>query len=276
MRKLFCCSFFLVLSMFAVAQIDSLSLPDFAKGPVKRIVYSTEKLGKSNFSLYYGGNPSEGMKIVSDFDHEGRIVRRFDTKEWPQYDTLIYKGNICERWELSEEHPEGVLGAVIRYDSEGKRLSELYFRADTVYNMDSVVYNQWGKPAMEYTSKSFSSPYSLYMKCSYKYDSTGLEIGMRNFEPNRRTPVSGANYIYSPGKVEQVYVNEKGEVTKFKETYFYDKEGRLVKIQNKNSSTRYSDFDAYGNWQKMVSQFHEEDMPMSVSVVFYRKITYYE
>lgn len=275
MKKLLYISF-LLLPMFAAAQTDSLSSFEFAKGPVKRIVYYAEQSGGSNFSLYYGNKSGEGMKIIIDFDKAGRVVRQFDTQQSPSYDTLIYIGNKCERWEISPEHPEGTLGAIIRYDSAGRRVSQLYVRADTIYTMDSVVYNQWGKPAMEYTSVSFSKPYSLYMKESYKYDSTGVLIGQRHFEHNKRLPVSGVNYTYSPGKIMMAYVNEKGEVSKSKDTSYYDKEGRLVKYKTKGGTTTYSNYDANGNWQKMVSFVNYEDMPISMSVTFYREIIYYE
>lgn len=275
MKKLLYISLSLLLfPLLAEAQFEQLDSE--ASGPVKQIRSKMQiENGPAGLSLAYGSSTISEIINSYEFDQDYRCVASFSSVDLTSYDTIVYAGNSEYIKRISEKRPDGEIQSIKHFDADGHCVATLFLRADTVWRMDSTVYNQWGKPSIVYESKGFDNPFLLHVAKVCRYDSTGLLLRNDFYYPDMQTVAYAHKFIYKKGKVVQEYINAEGKVSA-KETYTFDKNGRLIKISRKNQKTRFSDFDAYGNWRRKESDMSDSLFPINVITVETREITYYE
>lgn len=249
-----------------------------AEGPVKQIAFRISLgAGGSNYSLMYGQPGVKETTDVTDFDPDGRKVLNYNTSSPEDYTVYTYEGQTKYTMSFSPKNRSGELIGVDHLDSLGHSVLCAHMRGDTVYSIDSTVYNRWGKVAMDLESVSFKTPFVLYQSHVYKYDSIGRPIGMRSFSRNNQKKPSGGYEIeYQQNKIIKVFLDKECKPSSRKEITYLDKKGRVVKMQSEYFTTRYMDFDEYGNWRRSETTTRYPDMPSSVQTTFVRDITYYE
>lgn len=275
MKKLLYISFLLLLfPLLAKAQFEQLDSE--ANGPVKQIRTKMQiENGPAGISLVYGSSPMSEIISSYEFDQDYRCVASFSSMDLTSYDTIVYAGNSGYIKKISEKRPDGEIQSIRHFNSDGHCVATLFLRADTIWRMDSTVYNQYGKPSIVYESKSFDTPFLLHVAKVCSYDSTGLLLRNDFYYPDMQTVAHAHNFIYKKGQVVREYINAEGKVSG-KETYTFDEKGRLIKITSKNQKIRFSDFDAYGNWRRKESDMSDSLFPINVITVETREITYYE
>lgn len=240
---------FLAILLFSLSVLSSyaveINYDEYIKAPVngnaKTVTTKDPTMG------YYQG--SKGGKYVQKYDHMGRLL-----------DDALFIGDSIERgMRYQYENQEywiyqydcnGLIDKIfmhVQLDSLGRKVSSYSVNKNT-YHADSIVYNQHGQKIEEYTVPTVQD--TMVLKYVYTYDSLGRLSTVKNVKQ-----WEGYKVVYEEnGNYTEYHYKEfnyNGKRKKY-ENKFYYKDGNLVKVVSEGITIRFSKFDKYGNWQKVV------------------------
>lgn len=246
------------------------------KGPVKQII--SIKTINDNSQLRYGNQKVGGnqTKSIQWYNEDGRIAEDAD------YDYIenllggvvyIYDSIGTSYTRRNYDKSGNIEADYCRFtcDASNKPLLFKWYKNDSVYMADSMIYNTQGKLIHKY-SKFRHPEYILSEK--HAYDSLGRLTKLSYIENGEEESGYEVNYK-KDGNLEKVYFN-KDSKTSSKELYLYNNEKQLVKIKDTNSSMNFSNFDKYGNWLALSSDQFFTEMNITINTTTTRIIEYYE
>lgn len=246
------------------------------KGPVKQVtsIHNTN----SDTPLMFGNQKGGGTqtKSIKWYNEDGRIAEDAD------YDYIgnllggvIYIYDSIGNSYITRNYDKSgnTEADYCRYtcDAHNKPLLFKWYKKDSVFMADSMIYNTQGKLLQKY-SKFRRSEYVLSKE--YRYDSLSRLTQYTSIE--RGKPSSGykVNY-YNDGNSEQIFFDKDGKnITK--ELFTYNKENQLIKMKRTNRCMTFSNFDKYGNWLTLSCSEFYTDINITINTTTTRIIEYYE
>lgn len=247
--------FALTPALVQAAKYNPFDTSKEVKGPVKSKALSF--YAGSNVSFYYRGSRGGSVRQaqITYYDSLGRETKmeqyyrkKLDYVTITTYDSTTSVSRTYDAKNKPNEYYEEK-----HYNHLGLPICEIQYHKDTVKSRDSLVYNQWNKPAIVYYARG-KEPYRLSE--AYKYDSIGNLIGMRSFDKEGK--MSGGFEVQYTDTVVRVHYFGRTYYSHYRDKsddgpdswtaeYFYDEQHRLIREEGLKFKLIFSNFDEYGN-----------------------------
>ncbi len=285
MKKVFI--FIVIVACAVKVNAEGEEFSDNLKGPVKQVTISLK--GHGGFSLFYGSSPSTGMKTIMWYDSIGRLSERamYEGDKLDHGYIRQYTINgVCMEYEYDNKGIVKGNYCVIRMDSLGRQICSRRYREGLFSQGDSTVYDVDGRKIEKYDTYAEKDSFKLCE--SYAYDSIGRLSKVCKYWPEKafyfdslKIPREylncGVKHMYTieyfpNGNYTEHHVVKDGK--KWDVKYTVDKDGRLIKKEEKENQATFRNYDKYGNWLKMTGTMNSSFGSFSSTTV--RVIEYYE
>lgn len=246
------------------------------KGPVKQV--TSIRTINDHSQLMYGNQKVGGnqTKSIQWYNEDGRIAEDAD------YDYIgnllggviyIYDSIGTSYTKRNYDKSGNVEADYCRFtcDASNKPLLFKWYKDDSVYMADSMIYNTHGKLLQKYSK--FRRPEYILSE-EHAYDSLGRLTKLAYIENGEAESGYTVNYK-KDGNLEKIYFNKDNKASS-KTLYIYNNEKQLVKTKDTNGSMNLSNFDKHGNWLTLSSDQFYTEMNITINTTTTRIIEYYE
>ena len=250
-KTLLILSFLFLVSAGSFAQVEQPDplrpLSENVHGPVKqlKVIYNSENVS---------GGPEESWTI-SQYDVQGRLVNQELYSRGKMVGGSIYQytdSNYCRVYAYDANKRIQRQTAKIIFDTNGRKIKELYSDDGALSLMESITYDSLGRIVRSVHLDNVGMRQNVETSCqkessyTYQYDANGQLISVRH-----KGVLNYDDYItYMPNgdyKVTRKY--DAASVKTETSSYTYNSLGQLEKIVNqKREQTLLSEYDYYGNW----------------------------
>ena len=246
--------------------------PD-VKGPVKKVT-TTIKLGDGKLDILYGMSkqPFPEVKYMFWYDSIGRLTEEV-TYPGTHVDGHVYQYHNNEMGVSYHYNEDGFIKGSFKqlfYDSLGNQISSRTYKDGKFFCADSTIYNTQGLKIEHYDTAPKTD--SMVLTYSYEYDSIGRLITVNRKNEHIYTIEYHPNGNYT----EQHFEKIKNTSRKWEQKYIIDNKGQIIKIQAKDSWSKFTKYDRHGNWLKSEHSYNTNSPLGWITSVQERIIEYYE
>ena len=247
--------------------------PD-VKGPVKKVT-TTIKLGDGKLDILYGMSkqPFPEVKYVFWYDSIGRLTEETTYPGESHINGHVYQYHNNEMGVSYHYNEDGFIKGSFKqlfYDSLGNQISSRTYKDGKFFCADSTIYNTQGLKIEHYDTAPKTD--SMVLTYSYEYDSIGRLITVNRKNEHIYTIEYHPNGNYTEHHFEKI----KNTSRKWEQKYIIDNTGQIIKIQAKDSWSKFTKYDRYGNWLKSEHSYNTNSPLGWITSVQERIIEYYE
>ena len=156
------------------------------------------------------------------------------------------------------------------YDSLGNQISSRTYKDGKFFCADSTIYNTQGLKIEHYDTAPNTD--SMVLTYSYEYDSIGRLITVNRKNEHIYTIEYHPNGNYTEHHSEKI----KNTIKAWEQKYVLDNKGQIIKIQAKDSWSKFTKYDHHGNWLKSEHSYNTNSPLGWITSVQERIIEYYE
>ena len=247
--------------------------PD-VKGPVKKVTI-TIKLGDGKLDILYGMSkqPFPEVKYVFWYDSIGRLTEETTYPGGSHINGHVYQYHNNEMGVSYHYNEDGFIKGSFKqlfYDSLGNQISSRTYKDGKFFCADSTIYNTQGLKIEHYDTAPKTD--SMVLTYSYEYDSIGRLITVNRKNEHIYTIEYHPNGNYTEHHSEKI----KNTIKAWEQKYVLDNKGQIIKIQAKDSWSKFTKDDHHGNWLKSEYSYNTNSPLGWITSVQERIIEYYE
>lgn len=247
--------------------------PD-VKGPVKKVTI-TIKLGDGKLDILYGMSkqPFPEVKYVFWYDSIGRLTEETTYPGGSHINGHVYQYHNNEMGVSYHYNEDGFIKGSFKqlfYDSLGNQISSKTYKDGKFFCADSTIYNTQGLKIEHYDTAPKTD--SMVLTYSYEYDSIGRLITVNRKNEHIYTIEYHPNGNYTEHHSQKI----KNTIKAWEQKYVLDNKGQIIKIQAKDSWSKFTKYDHYGNWLKSEYSYNTNSPLGWITSVQERIIEYYE
>ena len=244
------------------------------KGPVKKVtsIIKTEQDGMLDMIYGMSKLPSPEIKYVFWYDSIGRLTEEA-TYPGPHIDGHVYQYHNNEMGVSYHYNEDGFIKGSFKqlfYDSLGNQISSRTYKDGKFFCADSTIYNTQGLKIEHYDTAPKTD--SMVLTYSYEYDSIGRLITVNRKNEHIFTIEYHPNGNYTEHHSEKI----KNTIKAWEQKYVLDNKGQIIKIQAKDSWSKFTKYDHHGTWLKSEHSYNTNSPLGWITSVQERIIEYYE